>query len=154
MVRVFTSSVINRELKSRSGQTMDYNIGVCCVSANHAALRSKNKNWLAQNQDNVSEWSDMSMCGRQLKLFQWTSIINIQLSLLVKYKADSIIVSLKINLFSLWYSWQIAELALNNNHSLKLNSYWSIFYTTYLIQVLKYLAMDDLYRTWDETVSL
>ena len=70
MVRVFTSSVINRELKSRSGQTMDYNIGVCCVSANHAALRSKSKNWLAQNQDNVSEWSDMSMCGRQLKLFQ------------------------------------------------------------------------------------
>jgi len=70
MVRVFTSSVINRELKSRSGQTMDYNIGVCCFSANHAALRSKSKNWLAQNQDNVSEWSDMSMCGRQLKLFQ------------------------------------------------------------------------------------
>jgi hypothetical protein len=70
MVRVFTSSVINRELKSRSGQTMDYNIGVCCFYAHHAALRSKSKNWLAQNQDNVSEWSDMSMCGRQLKLFQ------------------------------------------------------------------------------------
>ena len=70
MVRVFTSSVINRELKSRSGQTMDYNIGVCCFSANHAALRRKSKDWLAQNQDDVSEWSDMSMCGRQLKLFQ------------------------------------------------------------------------------------
>jgi len=25
---------------------------------------------------------------------------------------------LKINLFSPWYSWKIAELALNNNHSL------------------------------------
>jgi hypothetical protein len=28
-----------------------------------------------------------------------------------------IIVSLKINLFSPWYCWKIAELALNNNHS-------------------------------------
>ena len=25
------------------------------------ALRSKSKNWLARNQDNVSEWSDMSI---------------------------------------------------------------------------------------------
>ena len=30
---------------------------------------------------------------------------------------DLIIISLKINLFSPWYSWKIAELALNNNHS-------------------------------------
>jgi hypothetical protein len=29
-----------------------------------------------------------------------------------------IVISLKINLFSPWYSWKIAELALNNNHSL------------------------------------
>jgi hypothetical protein len=50
-------------------------------------------------------------------LFQWTSTIKIQLSMLVKYKAD-LIISLKINLFSLWYSWKIAELVLNNNHSL------------------------------------
>ena len=33
-------------------------------------------------------------------------------------KADLIIISLKINLFSPWYSWKITELALNNNHSL------------------------------------
>jgi hypothetical protein len=30
-------------------------VGVCCYSAKHAALRSKNKDWLARNQDNVSE---------------------------------------------------------------------------------------------------
>jgi hypothetical protein len=29
----------------------------------HAALRSKSKDWLAQNQNNVSEWSDMSTRG-------------------------------------------------------------------------------------------
>jgi hypothetical protein len=40
---------------------------------------------LARNQNNVSEWYDMS---------------------------------LKIDLFSTWYSWKITELALNNNHSL------------------------------------
>jgi hypothetical protein len=33
-------------------------------------------------------------------------------------KADLIIISLKINLFSPWYGWKISELALNNNHSL------------------------------------
>jgi hypothetical protein len=35
---------------------------------------------------------------------------------------DLIIISLKINLFSLWYSWKIAELALNKNHSLTPNA--------------------------------
>ena len=29
-----------------------------------------------------------------------------------------IIISLKINVYSPWYSWKIAELVLNNNHSL------------------------------------
>ena len=28
--------------------------GVCCFSAKHTALRSKSKNWLVQNQNNVS----------------------------------------------------------------------------------------------------
>ena len=46
----------------------------------------------------------------------------IQLSMLVWYKVDLIIISLKINLFSPWYSWKIDELALNNNHSLTLKS--------------------------------
>jgi hypothetical protein len=35
-----------------------------------------------------------------------------------KIKADLDIISLKINLFSPWYSLKIAELVLNNNHSL------------------------------------
>ena len=40
-----------------------------------------------------------------------------KLRVLVKYKADLIIISLQINLFSPKRSWKIAELALNN-HSL------------------------------------
>jgi hypothetical protein len=38
----------------RSGQTKDCKIGICCFSAKHAALRRKNTNWLARNQDKVS----------------------------------------------------------------------------------------------------
>jgi hypothetical protein len=34
---------------------------MCCSSAKHAALKRKNKDWLARNQDNVSDWGDMSI---------------------------------------------------------------------------------------------
>jgi hypothetical protein len=37
-------------------------------------------------------------------------------------KTDLILISLKINLFSSWYNWKIAELTINNNHSLTHNS--------------------------------
>jgi hypothetical protein len=47
----------------RSSQTEDYNIGICCFSTKHAALRSKSKDRLARNQDNVSEWSIMYIRG-------------------------------------------------------------------------------------------
>ena len=62
MLSVLASSVADRGFEPRSGQTKDYKIGICCFSAKHAALRRKNKDGLARNQDNVSEWSDMSIC--------------------------------------------------------------------------------------------
>ena len=40
----------------------DYKIGICGFSAKHTALRRKSKDWLARDQGNVSEWSDMSTC--------------------------------------------------------------------------------------------
>jgi hypothetical protein len=42
-------------LLPQEGQTKDYEIGICCFSAKHAALRKKSKDWLTRNQDNVSE---------------------------------------------------------------------------------------------------
>jgi hypothetical protein len=59
---------------------------------------------------------DMSICGL---LFQWASTIKIQLP----GKCVGLVQSwphhhLMENLFSPWYSWKIAELELNNNHSL------------------------------------
>jgi hypothetical protein len=38
-----------------SGQTKDYQIGICCFSTMHAALSRKSKDCLAQNQDNLVE---------------------------------------------------------------------------------------------------
>jgi hypothetical protein len=38
---------------------VDYNMGIFCFLAKHAALSRKNKDWMARNQDNVSEWGDM-----------------------------------------------------------------------------------------------
>jgi hypothetical protein len=63
MVSVLASSAVDRGFEPRSGKTKDYEIGICCFSAKHAELRRKGKDWLARNQNNVSEWSDMSTCG-------------------------------------------------------------------------------------------
>jgi hypothetical protein len=60
MVSMLAWSVVDHGFEPRSGQTKDYNIVICCFSGKQAALRRKSKDWLAQNQNNVSEWSDMS----------------------------------------------------------------------------------------------
>ena len=36
-----TSRVVDRGFEPRSGQTKDYEIGMCCFSAKHAALQKK-----------------------------------------------------------------------------------------------------------------
>ena len=43
MVIVLSSSVVDRGFETRSVQTKDYNIGICCFSAKHAALKRKSK---------------------------------------------------------------------------------------------------------------
>jgi hypothetical protein len=61
MVSVLTSSAVARGFKPRSGQTKDYEIGICCFSAKHAALRRKSRLVGSELQNNVFEWSDMSI---------------------------------------------------------------------------------------------
>ena len=51
MVSMLLLSVVDRGFELWLGQ-----IGICCFSAKHASLKSKRKNWLAQNQDHVYEW--------------------------------------------------------------------------------------------------
>jgi hypothetical protein len=60
MVSMLASSGVDRGFEPRSDQIKDYKIGICCFSTKHAALRRKSKDWLVQNQDNVSEWGDVS----------------------------------------------------------------------------------------------
>jgi hypothetical protein len=92
-----------------------YIIGMCCFFANHSVSRSKKQDELTWNQDNASEWGDMSTHGL---FFKWASTIKIKLSALDYYKANIIITSLKCNLFSPWYSWKWLTWRLKNNHSL------------------------------------
>jgi hypothetical protein len=82
-------------------------------SVKHAALRDKSKDRLARNQNYVSGWSYMSTHGL---LFQWARTINIQLYVMIYYKASSSSSHQKCNIFSQLYTWKIAELMLNNNH--------------------------------------
>jgi hypothetical protein len=63
MVSVLASSEVDRGFEPRSVQTKDYKISICCFTAKHASLRSKSKDSLAPNQNNVSEWSDRSIRG-------------------------------------------------------------------------------------------
>jgi hypothetical protein len=63
-VSVLASSAVDRGIEPLVGQTKDYKIGICCFSAKRAALRRKSKDWLARNQNNVSEW------GRHV--YPWT----------------------------------------------------------------------------------
>ena len=65
MVSVLASSEVDRGFEPRSDQTKDYKIGICSFSAKYAALplRRKSKDWLARNQNNIPEWSDMSARG-------------------------------------------------------------------------------------------
>jgi hypothetical protein len=67
MVSVLASSAVDRGFDPRSGQTKDYKIGNCCFSPKHARLRRKSKDWLARNQNNVYEWSNMSIRGLLLQ---------------------------------------------------------------------------------------
>ena len=60
MDSIIASSVVVCEFEPRSHQTEDYEIYIFCYSTKHTVLSHKSKDWFSWNQDNVSEWSDMS----------------------------------------------------------------------------------------------
>jgi hypothetical protein len=72
MVSGLASSAVDRGF--------EYKTGICCFFTKHAALSKKSKDWLAWNQNNVSEWSDLSTRGL---LFQYASSMKIQLNVLI-----------------------------------------------------------------------
>jgi hypothetical protein len=60
---VLVLSAVDRGFAPLSDQTKDNIIGVCCFSAKHALLRSKSKEWLDRNRNNVTEWRVVSTRG-------------------------------------------------------------------------------------------
>ena len=60
MVTVHASNVVDRVVEPWWGQTTEDTIDICCFSAKDAASRRNIKDLPARNQDNVSEWGDMS----------------------------------------------------------------------------------------------
>jgi hypothetical protein len=55
MASMLAWSVVDSEFEPLSSQTKDYEIGICCLSAKHAALRRQ------YDQYDVSEWGNMSI---------------------------------------------------------------------------------------------
>jgi uncharacterized protein (UPF0303 family) len=99
-VSVLVSNAENRGIEFLSGQIKYYKIGMCCFSVKHKGLRSKNKDWLTRNQNNVSEWSDMST---HRLLLQWASAIKNptkRVGLIVQIYAGFIIITSKSIFFS------------------------------------------------------
>ena len=72
IVSMLSLSAVDHWFEPGLSQTKNYEIGICCFSAKHTALRSQSKDGLARKQDNVSEWSNMSSCGlfSELALYQ------------------------------------------------------------------------------------
>ena len=58
MVSVLDSSVVNPGFETRSGQTKDYKIDICCFSAKARIIKEKEQRFV-----NVSEWGDMFTFG-------------------------------------------------------------------------------------------
>jgi hypothetical protein len=52
MVSVLALSTVDRGFESRSDQTKDYKIGICCFYAKFVELRRSSKDLLARNKDN------------------------------------------------------------------------------------------------------
>ena len=72
MVGVLASGAVDPGFPSPSGQPKDYNIGICCFSAEHAALMIKSKDWLPRNQNtacpSVATYLSTNRCFRELEL--------------------------------------------------------------------------------------
>ena len=58
---MLVSRVVDHGVSQDRVKTKTIKLVFVSFSDKHAALRRKSKDWLARNQDNVSEWGDMSI---------------------------------------------------------------------------------------------
>lgn len=92
-----------------SSRTKNNNIGICCFSAQHVALRRTIKEWLSRTQNNVPDWRDIST---RVLLIQWSGIARWLVQSGHHYHL------IDCNLSSPSYTWKIDHVGLHNNHSL------------------------------------
>jgi hypothetical protein len=111
MFNILASSVLDGCFEPRSGQIKVYYIVICCFSTKHATLRSKSRLVGLE-----SGW-----CG----CVEWHVYPQTVVSVSKNPTEHVGLVHsghhyhfIECNLFSPWYSWKIAHLAFNNNHSL------------------------------------
>ena len=81
---------------------------MCGFTTNHTALRSKNKDWLARNQNNVYPRTVLSVILHFKNPTQRVGLVQ------SRHHHNFMV----CNLLSPWYSWKIAYFVSNNNHSL------------------------------------
>ena len=116
MVRVLASSAVDHWFEPRSGQTKDYSVIFVIASPPGT-----------QSGQYVRVGRSVYQCVRMGRHVYPRTVVSVNYKnptkLLVYFKGDLIIISLKINLFSPRYTRAIAELELNNNHSLTHNIY-------------------------------
>ena len=121
---MLASSAIDCGYEPWSCQTKDYNIGICCFSSKNAALRRNSRDWLARNQNNVSEWSDIST--------QWLLLAHLAKDNVSFYHHLAPVVrrlsSINYSHFNLllWETPQSNEVELSRKHQAVLVSNWSI----------------------------
>jgi hypothetical protein len=63
MISVMVSGAVIRVFGSRWSRNKNYEICICCFSAQACSIKKKSKDWLAWNQDKMSKQSDMSTRG-------------------------------------------------------------------------------------------
>ena len=93
----------------------------------------------------MSEWDVVYICGLW---FQWASTININLSIIVWYKADIVIILLKIKLFTPWFSWGgIKQQSLTHSYLFTVTLNWSTWhFNAKYIQFDKYKGPPTIFN--------
>jgi hypothetical protein len=133
IVSAFTSSVVDwvdRRFEPRSGQTKDYEIGFYCFSAKNAAFRLRAKTvrlGIRKTCQSGASCLPADCYSMSLHYNNPTKSVGLLQSGHHHF--------IKCNLFSPWYSWQIAHLALKNNHSLTLKKLFSLIFFRYHFQL-------------------
>ena len=86
MLTVLTSIAVDRGFEPLSGQTKDYNIGICCFNTKHTVLRRKSKH--CSTRIRIMCASGAICLPTRGQLLQWASTITIQPNVLIQNKVD------------------------------------------------------------------